>query len=226
MNVTLTDMLIRNKELFFPIIKIDKEKDTFLPFDFTKNNTEITSALIANTADFSTWVNKKLADASAKFGIGGYNENRVLYQRSNLFEGEHARSLHLGVDVWGAIDTPVFAPLGGIVHSFAYNDNFGDYGATIILQHHIDMTTFYTLYGHLSLKDLYPLRIGKYITRGELIGHFGEPKENGDWPPHLHFQIIDDIGLSVGDYPGVCSLKEAAKYLQNSPDANLMLNFI
>ena len=135
------------------------------------------------------------------------------------------RSLHLGVDIWGAAGTPVYAPMGGMVHSFAFNNNFGDYGATIILQHHIDMITFYTLYGHLSLTDLDPLRIGKYLTRGEVVGHFGTPNENGNWPPHLHFQIIDDMGIKQGDYPGVCSLNEAEKYLKNCPDPNLMLNF-
>jgi peptidoglycan LD-endopeptidase LytH len=225
MNLSLTDILIGNKNLFLPIIKFNTATDSFLTFDFTQKNTEINAALIANTATFSAWVNSKLQHANAKFGIGGYNENRVLYKRSSLFEGANERSLHLGVDIWGSAGTAIFAPLGGVVHSFAFNDNFGDYGATIILQHHIDLHTFYTLYGHLSLKDLSTLRVGKYVTRGELIGHFGEPAENGNWPPHLHFQIIEDIGNYEGDYPGVCNVKEANKYLANSPNPNLILNF-
>jgi peptidoglycan LD-endopeptidase LytH len=69
------------------------------------------------------------------------------------------------------------------------------------------------------------MRIGKFITRGEMFAHFGEPKENGDWPPHLHFQVIEDIGLYEGDYPGVCAINEAKKYLKNCPDANLMLSW-
>jgi len=210
---------------YHPVIEIDPEKDKIIPFNFTATNTEITKELIADTQQFSAWVNNKLQTENATFGIGGYKENRTLYSRSNLFAGKQARTLHLGVDIWGAAGTPIHAPIGGMVHSFAYNNNFGDYGATIILQHNLDTTAFYTLYGHLSLSDLIEMRVGKFVTRGELFAHFGEPTDNGNWPPHLHFQIIEDMGLSEGDYPGVCSLHEAEKYLNNCPDGNLMLNF-
>ncbi len=217
--------LQKYKPTYHSIIKIDSEKDKIFPFNFTSTNTEITQDLIADTEQFSAWVNNKLKAENATFGIGGYNENRTLYSRSNLFAGEQARTLHLGVDIWGAAGTPIHAPIGGMVHSFAFNNNFGDYGATIILQHNLDTTAFYTLYGHLTLSDLTEMRVGKFVTRGEVFAHFGEPSDNGNWPPHLHFQIIEDIGLHVGDYPGVCRLDEAEKYLKNCPDANLMLNF-
>jgi peptidoglycan LD-endopeptidase LytH len=205
----LTSIIKKHQPTFHPVIKIDKEKDNIIPFDFTAANNEITKDLIADTTKFSTWINNKLLKENAKFGIGGYNENRTFYSRS----------------IWGAAGTAVYAPMGGMVHSFAFNDNFGDYGATIILQHNLDTTAFYTLYGHLSLADLEQMRVGKFITRGEIFAHFGKPNENGDWPPHLHFQIIEDMGLKEGDYPGVCNVNEVKKYLANSPDANLMLNF-
>ena len=119
----------------------------------------------------------------------------------------------MGIDIWGAENTKIFAPLGGMVYGFAYNGEDGDYGATIILQHQLDMVSFYTLYGHLSLKDIAPLRKGMVITRGECFAHFGNVKENGNWPPHLHFQIIEDIGFHESDYPGVCRASEKEKYL-------------
>ena len=225
MNQDLSFTLQKFKSTFHPVVQIDAEKDKIIPFDFTTNNKEINLELISDTEKFSTWVTDKLTASKATFGIGGYNENRTLYSRSNLFSGEQARTLHLGVDIWGVAGTPVHAPLGGMVHSFAFNDNFGDYGATIILQHNLDTTAFYTLYGHLSLSDLTDMRVGKFVTRGEVFAHFGEPQDNGNWPPHLHFQVIEDIGLYVGDYPGVCTINEAPKYLNNCPDANLMLNF-
>ncbi|MEP6913389.1 MAG: response regulator, partial [bacterium] len=46
---------------------------------------------------------------------------------------------------------------------------------------------------------------------------------NGDWPPHLHFQIIEDMRVHEGDYPGVCSISERAKYLNNCPNPDLIL---
>ena len=158
-----------------------------------------------------------------------------MYKRSLLFDEEkkygiekpiteEPRRLHIGTDIWGDAGTKIFAPLGGTVHSFAFNNNFGDYGATIVMQHQLDTIVFHTLYGHLSLADIAPLQEGKYIGRGELLAHFGQPKDNGNWPPHLHFQIINDMRLWKGDYPGVCKVSESEKYLNNCPNPDLILN--
>ena len=74
------------------------------------------------------------------------------------------------------------------------------------------------------LHDLEQCRVGRFITRGEPFAHIGPWEENGNWPPHLHFQIIADIRNFSGDYPGVCKMSEALKYLSNCPDPNLVLN--
>jgi peptidoglycan LD-endopeptidase LytH len=237
----LENVLEKNRQQFRPVVDFNAATDKLLRFDFTKANKELTAGLIENTAAFSQYVNNQLTGANAKYGIGGYNEDRVLYNRSKHFEvwgspkvssndgdseGTGARSIHLGIDIWAAAGTKVYVPIGGTVHSFAFNNNFGDYGATIILQHQLDTIEFHTLYGHLSLKDLVPLQEGKYISRGELLGHFGEPSENGDWPPHLHFQIIEDMRINKGDYPGVSTIGEKEKYLSNCPDADLILNMM
>jgi peptidoglycan LD-endopeptidase LytH len=157
-----------------------------------------------------------------------YKRSRLFGFETNLSKEEmtkaEPRRLHLGIDVWGEAGTPIAAPLGGMIHSLAYNENFGDYGATIILQHQIDMVAFHTLYGHLSLKDLANAREGQFITRGQPFAHIGPPAENGQWPPHLHFQVIEDMGNMEGDYPGVCKYSEKEKYLANCPDADLILN--
>ncbi|RYZ44700.1 MAG: peptidase M23, partial [Chitinophagaceae bacterium] len=46
------------------------------------------------------------------------------------------------------------------------------------------------------------------------------------WPPHLHFQIIKDMHGWKGDYPGVCRFSEKEAYLQNCPDADLILQMM
>ena len=222
----LENVLIKNKPDFHPVVDFDTTKNKLFHFDFTEANTELTTEEIADTALFSDYINRTLKKQKAKYGIGGYKENRTLYQRSELFGGEDARSIHLGVDIWGAAGTPVYAALGGRVHSFAYNDNFGDYGATIVLLHQLDAVAFYTLYGHLSLADISKYQEGSYITRGQVVGHFGEQAENGNWPPHLHFQIIHHMYAYKGDYPGVCKLSESETYLANCPDADLILNMM
>lgn len=241
MNNDLENVLIKNRFAFHPVVHFDPDKEKLFPFNFTASNTGLTPEDIASTEKFSHYINKTLEDSQARFGIGGYKENRVLYKRSNLFEGKNskvlsaesgfvaagsARSIHLGIDIWGPAGTEVFVPLGGMVHSFAFNNHFGDYGATIILQHQLDTIAFHTLYGHVSLTDIAQLHQGQYISRGELIGHFGKPDENGWWPPHLHFQVIGDMNLKEGDYPGVCTIEESEKYLQNCPDPDLILNMM
>ena len=231
MKSQLENVLKKNQTGFRSVVDFNAATDKLLLLDFTSKNEELAGELIADTAKFSQYISNKLSAAHATYGIGGYGEDRVLYQRSNHFEstdlsGTPARSIHLGIDIWGPAGTKVFVPIGGTVHSFAYNDNFGDYGATIILQHQLETVVFHTLYGHLSVADLVNMQEGKYISRGELLAHFGEPKDNGDWPPHLHFQIIHDMRVSKGDYPGVSTISEREKYLKNCPDADLILNMM
>ena len=234
----LHERLKAHSHTFHPVVDFNPAKEKLLHLNFTKENEELSKIDLADTDQFSKLIEEKLKEAKAKFGIGGYNENRVLYKRSRLFDSkdaevspnggdlEGARSVHLGTDIWGEEGTKVYAPLGGMVHSFAFNNNFGDYGATIILLHQLDTITFYTLYGHLSLDDIARVTEFQYIIRGHVIGHFGKPEENGNWPPHLHFQIIKDIRTYKGDYPGVCTYSERKKYLANCPDPDLILNMM
>jgi peptidoglycan LD-endopeptidase LytH len=133
------------------------------------------------------------------------------------------RRLHLGIDIWGPAGTKVMAPLNGVVHSFAFNNNDSDYGATLILTHNIGGISFHTLYGHLSLNSLKNGYEGKNISRGEVIGEFGMRFENGNWPPHLHFQLIRDMQGWKGDYPGVCRFSQRSEWLENCPDPDLVL---
>lgn len=222
----LENALIKNRPDFHPVVDFDPAKEKLFHIDLTEANKALNADLIADTNLFAAYVNHTLEANGAKYGIGGYKENRKLYSRSDLFTGEEPRSVHLGIDIWGPAGTPVYAALGGMVHSFAYNDHFGDYGATIILLHQAETVAFHTLYGHLSLADISTLHEGAYITRGEVIGRFGVPAENGNWPPHLHFQIIHNLYLKEGDYPGVCKPSEAEAYLANCPDPDLILKMM
>ena len=118
---------------------------------------------------------------------------------------------------------PLFSPLAGKIHSFANNAAEGDYGPTLIMEHEIQGQRFYILYGHLSRKSLLHYQEGKTIAAGELLGWLGTEDENGHWPAHLHLQFIQDLGDYRGDYPGVCSQKDALFFLQNCPNPEALL---
>lgn len=204
---------------FDKVVDFNPPQDKVFPLDFTAANHELTEDLLADTDKFSDWINTKLTTAGAKYGIGGYNEHRTIYGRSTHFDSlEEPRRLHLGVDIWGPAETPIYNFYDATVHSFKFNDNFGDYGATIILKYELDGKVFHALYGHLSLTSLNGLANGQFIPKGKQFATFGVKEENGYWPPHLHFQLIFDMQGMEGDYPGVCQFSERDNYLANCPD--------
>ena len=193
-------------------------------FDFTENNKDLFEIDLNNTQKFVDYVNLKLKKNNCFWGAGGYGEKRMIYQTAELFSGEdEPRSVHLALDLWLPAMTSIFAPLKGIVHSFQVNDNFRDYGPTIILEHQLSDIKFFTLYGHLSLSSTKDLKIGKEIEKGALFAYAGKSNENGQWPPHLHFQIIVDMLGNFGDFPGVAKVSEKKFYLAICPNPNLIL---
>ena len=223
---SISATISKHSNEFARVIPFNAATDRLLKMDFTKANINLTDDILNNTEKFSEYITHLLGN-NYKYGIGGYNEHRTIYARSHHFDStEEPRRLHLGIDIWGKAGTPIFAPLGGYVHSFAFNDNYGDYGATIILHHQLDGVSFNTLYGHLSLRDLNGLQEGHYISRGVEFAHFGEPKENGHWPPHLHFQIVQDMHQHKGDYHGVCKYSEREKWMENCPNPDVILGMM
>ena len=210
---------------FHPVIPFDKNVDGLLLMDFTSDNHSLREETVSDTESFASYINQQLQSNHCSYGIGGYAEHRTVYARSRHFDSAaEPRRLHLGTDIWGPAGVKVMAPADGIVHSFAFNNNDSDYGATIILTHNLEGLSFYTLYGHLSLNSLKNLEEGKRIARGEVFTEFGMRFENGNWPPHLHFQIILDMQGWLGDYPGVCKFSEKDLWLSNCPDPDLILD--
>ncbi|WP_345953927.1 peptidoglycan DD-metalloendopeptidase family protein [Mucilaginibacter sp. PAMB04168] len=223
----LATYLQNNRSKVSGVVDFDPGTDRLLQFDFTSNNTRLSGEDIADTLKFSAWVSQELRQSGCRYGIGGYMEHRTLYARSKLFDtgGAEPRRLHLGTDIWADASTPVYAPLAGHVHSFQDNNSFGDYGPTIILEHHLDGLLLYTLYGHLNRASLQDLSIGQVITQGQQLAQFGNITENGNWPPHLHFQLMFDMEGLAGDYPGVAPYSQTEHWRQNIADPNLILQF-
>ncbi|WP_128544368.1 peptidoglycan DD-metalloendopeptidase family protein [Larkinella soli] len=207
-----------------PVLPFDFRKDPFLVLDFTNRNPDLADVDLTDTAVFTDYVFGKLRRAGAAVGVGGYDENRVIYRRSAHFNGaEEPRTVHLGIDLWAAAGTPVSVPYDGVVHSFRDNDHFGDYGPTIILRHTFESGTVYSLYGHLSRGSLQGLEEGQGLAAGRRLGEIGPYPENGDWPPHLHFQLMTDLMGLWGDFPGVCSLPDRERFLAICPNPNRWL---
>ena len=197
----------------------------YTPIDLSVNNREIEDLDISKPGICQNYIDRVLKRESARVAFGGYLEERNLYNVYPNFQKEkrESRNIHLGMDFWTPAGTAVLSVLDGRVHSFKNNSQQGDYGPTIILEHHAFQRRFYTLYGHLALSSLRELYPGKVFHKGEVVGTLGETEINVNYAPHLHFQIIADVGGYQGDFPGVAGSSQLENYKLNCPDPNLLL---
>ena len=211
---------------FIPVIDNTFNKEDYIHIDLSKTNAELASVDVSSSTEFDKYIAGYLKKHNKLIAYGGYIETRDIYSRSTHFnkqDAETERNIHLGLDVWTAEGTTVLAPLDGEVHSFRNNTNFGDYGPTIILKHIEQNETFYTLYGHLSVASIEKIKVGDTFKKGDIIATLGSAEVNGDYAPHLHFQIIRDMEGKTGDYPGVASARDLKHFQDNCPDPNLLL---
>ncbi|ARK09391.1 peptidoglycan DD-metalloendopeptidase family protein [Fibrella sp. ES10-3-2-2] len=207
------------------LLPFDFSRDTYLLLDFTANNPDLATLDLTDIGTFDQYVKRKLREEGAVVGVGGYGEDRVIYRNSGHFtpSDEEPRTVHLGVDFWTEAGTSVFVPMDGVVHSFADNAGYANYGPTLILEHQTTGFPRYSLYGHLSQVSLANLYEGKEVKAGEKLAELGPYPENGDWPPHLHFQLMNDMLGLRGDFPGVCRASERDYWLGLCPDPNLFI---
>ncbi len=194
-----------------------------LGFELTENCSKILdlSAITLEKKGISPHDNQALSEYIFNGAIryGGYGEQRSIYSRSDAFKGKHGpRDIHLGLDIWCENGSEIYAPWDGIICTATDNQGLGNYGPTVIVEHEIGNERIFILYGHLDRKCLKSKRKGDHLEAGSTIGKMGAKEENGNWPPHVHIQIIRDLGESSGDYPGACSLSDWNKYAENCPD--------
>ncbi|MGO1298721.1 MAG: peptidoglycan DD-metalloendopeptidase family protein [Vibrio sp.] len=174
--------------------------------------------------DYAQEIKRQAAAINATVEVGRYGEERLIYQDTENFSGQEARTLHIGIDLGIPAGNCVYAPLEGTVLGFGNEPTQGSYGPSIVLQHELEGQVFHTLYGHLSVSSLETITVGQVIARGKPFATIGEPDENGGWPTHLHFQIIRDMQGNTADYVGVVDPQYADFYLNNCPDPNWILN--
>ena len=200
----------------------------YIPLDLSVLNLELHNHKLETASDYEIFIQKYLNKNKGEIAFGGYIEIRNLYKRSAVFKNEitDERNIHIGLDLWINEAATIHAALAGKIHSFQNNTALGDYGPTIILEHEIQGFVFHTLYGHLSEASLIGKKVGEVVNIGEQIATLGLPPINGDYAPHLHFQIIIDMEEKTGDYPGVCSEKKLEFYKNNCPNPNLLLKII
>ena len=223
----VTGWIASHREHLGPVVR--EALDDALVFDLSASSSEIEDLdRVLDPATFNVQLVRRLEDQGSKVGVGRYGEPRVWHASDSYGQaaGEfpERRTVHTAIDVFLPAGSDVLAPLSGCVHSLKNNSERLDYGPTIILEHAPeDGPTFWTLYGHLAAESLEGLEVGLSVAGGQEIARLGDFPENGDWPPHLHFQLITDLLDSEGNFPGVALPSQQNVWLSMSPDPGVML---
>jgi 4-aminobutyrate aminotransferase-like enzyme/Ser/Thr protein kinase RdoA (MazF antagonist) len=192
----------------------------------------VSSSWIGHETDFTDLeffqfkINKLQGTYPSKIITGGYLEPRAVYtspayEKTGNF-GKETRTIHLGIDCWLPPGTPVHALFDGEVVTAVNDVGDKEYGGLIILKHKTKDFDFFTLYGHLSVDSVLDKNIGEKIKKGDCIGRLGIYQENGNWVPHLHFQIMLSMMNYRSDYPGVAYFSQIDVLKSICPDPNLL----
>ncbi|MEP7087074.1 MAG: aminotransferase class III-fold pyridoxal phosphate-dependent enzyme, partial [Gemmatimonadota bacterium] len=219
---------VQRLESVSPLLGIDPQRAPSIVLDFGVSSPFIVGDPATNAEpDVTERIFGAMRTAGVTLSIGRYDEARLIYT-APMFGGDadrsiDSRTIHIGLDLFAAVGTPVFAPLDGVVHASRDERAPLDYGPVVVLRHDTDDgTPFFTLYGHLSRKSLDALVPGRTVKAGEKIATLGPAAVNGGWTPHLHFQIVTDI-LDLGtSFPGVARPSQRAVWRALCPDPNLL----
>jgi 4-aminobutyrate aminotransferase-like enzyme/Ser/Thr protein kinase RdoA (MazF antagonist) len=176
------------------------------------------------------WMQAQMDAAGAQVVVGRYDEDRSCYAGEQFHtDAPEPRSVHTGIDLFIADETPVHAMLAGTVETVVDNDMPYDYGPTVVLRHVTsDGTPFWVLYGHLARRTLTHLRPGQEVAAGEVVGFIGDHTVNGGWAPHVHLQIMTDLMADPeagfdGNFEGAGEPSRMAIWRSIVPDANLLV---
>ncbi|MCK0179739.1 aminotransferase class III-fold pyridoxal phosphate-dependent enzyme [Flavobacteriaceae bacterium S0862] len=200
--------------------------------DFQHIDLSVSSKWIGHQENFNDLdlfqfkIDKLQAEYPNKVLAGGYLEPRPIYTSTAYDKignnGRESRTIHLGIDFWFHANTPIHALFDGEVVTACNDAGDKEYGGLVILKHRVEDFEFYTLYGHNTVESATKHQIGDLIKKGEKIAELGNYPENGNWAPHLHFQVMMSMLDYEVDFPGVTYFKQLNVWKGLCPDPNLL----
>ncbi len=220
-----------NQYTFHNIIEINESKIKNVDLSVGSKVIPATHELYDVKA-FQKRIDSYIEDNEIDAAYGGYGEIRPFYTTDNYEtendKGYQWRTQHLGLDVWTSLQNKkgerrkIYSPYGGEIICSHNNDIDCDYGATLMIKHQTESFEFYTLYGHLSLDSLDISPLNRKVKAGDHIAYLGDTNENGNWAPHLHFQVLLDLLENETNYPGVAYAHEWKIWKSICPDPSLL----
>ncbi|HHY71787.1 MAG TPA: peptidoglycan DD-metalloendopeptidase family protein [Bacillus bacterium] len=113
--------------------------------------------------------------------------------------------IHEGTDIFAGYGTPIRSTSYGVVELKGWN-KYGGWRVGIR-----DINNNYHYYAHLSGFEG-KLKPGQLVEAGQIIGYagssgYGPPGTSGKFPPHLHYGIYKDNGITEWSYDPYPSLR-------------------
>jgi len=169
------------------------------------------------------WRFGEIKKAGRQWGYSGYLEDNSKQLKSKtVFDG--GRFMHLGIDLHVYLGIKLHAPLEGKVVVSEYEEGAGNYGGMTVLEHNVNGSVFYSLYGHLSVKDL--PKLGAIIKKGEAFASIGDVHENGNWAYHTHMQVLTEEGYNNGwVHKGFCTVADLTSIYKLCPDPSFLIRY-
>lgn len=217
-------------------VKINELFPTINCDEFQPINLSVSSKWIGHQEDihnlnlFQYKIDTLQAEHPSKIIAGGYLEPRTVYDADAYQKignhGKERRTIHLGIDFWLPALTPVHALFDGEVVTATNDTGSRGYGGLIILKHTFNTIEFFTLYGHNTVESVLKHSVGTFVKKGTQIAVLGNSTENGNWVPHLHFQILLSMLDYKKDFPGVAYYRQMNIWKSVCPDPNLLFKSV
>ena len=139
--------------------------DDYAPIDLQLNISKLYALGPVTIDTMDLYVSNIRHQSNSYLLYGGYLEQRGIYTSVHFLDD--SRNIHLGLDIWAAAETSLYAIDDMVVHSMQYNSQPLDYGYTLIF--YMPDSDQYILLGHLSKGSIQDKNVGDIHHRGGLI---------------------------------------------------------
>ncbi len=214
-----------NNHRFGPVVRASLDAEHVAILDASLDPSRLQHPSPNGGENLTAWWRAEIARVAPRIGIGRYAEDRGIYDHPDAPRDAHPRKIHHAIDIFLPAGTEVLCPYPGTIADFADDPERHGFGGIVILRHETDDgTPFWTFYGHLTPAGFSRLRRGQAVAQGAVIGRLAAEAENGDWPPHLHFQLMTHLmGWAALDVIGISWAYQWELWREICPDPNIIL---
>jgi 4-aminobutyrate aminotransferase-like enzyme len=214
-----------NNHRFGPVVEADLSAGNVAVLDAAIASTPLAHPSRDGGENLTAWWLSEQTRVAPRIGLGRFGEDRGLYDHPDSPRDPDPRDIHLGVDIFVPAGSRILAPYPGVVEDTGNDAGRHGFGGILVLRHETDAgVPFWTVYGHLAPASLAGLRPGQRIAQGETLARLGTMNENGNWPPHLHVQLMTHLmGWRAEEVMGIAWVSQWELWREICLDPSIIL---